>query len=177
MQLALLSVAGMAQGKLKSFQTCTSADSVKKVYEGDTVIINCNNAFIINQTILDNYKKSIRTNANCNDVIKTYAALSNLQDSQIVIQNRRFDELKNKFDSLGNNTGQFLAITQGSLSEVSDTLSFVSAKLTETKQLLIDTQNLLAKEKEDRWKQKLRWGIGGFGVGLVVTTALFLIVR
>ncbi|HYG15849.1 MAG TPA: hypothetical protein VEC12_08860 [Bacteroidia bacterium] len=166
-----------AQGTQKTFTTCTSTDTVKQVFRGDTVIINCNNAYIINQSILNNYQRSLRSNASCTDIIKTYAALSNTQDSQIMEQNQRFEDLKLKFDSLSNNTDSFLVSTQGSLGQLNDNLGSVSMKLEETKQLLVNTQNLLIKEKENLWKQRLRWGVGGFGVGLAATTLLFLAAR
>jgi hypothetical protein len=168
----------MAQGTLKNFEVCNSADTIKKVNKGDTVIITCNSgAYILNQNVLDNYRKALQNNRNYSEAIQTYAALNNTQDSMIEDQARRFNELKSKFDSLGNNTGQFLTITQSSLGQLSDTLSAVAVSLNQTKQLLFETQKLLETEKENKWKDRLRWGVGGFTVGLVATTVVYLLVK
>jgi hypothetical protein len=177
LMLALVCSYCMGQGVLKTFTVCNSADTIKKVVQGDTVIIACNSAYILNQNVLDNYRKALQNNRNYSEAIQTYAALNNTQDSMIEDQARRFNELKDKFDSLGNNTGQFLTITQGSLNQLNDTLAAVAVNINATKQLLFDTQKLLEAEKENKWKDRLRWGIGGFTVGLVATTVVYLLVK
>lgn len=170
-------LSAMGQGELKTFDICNSADTIKKVNGGDTVIINCNAAYLLNQNVIDNYRKTLQNNRNCTEIVKTYAALSNTQDSMIAEQANRFEELRAKFDSLGNNTGQFLTITQGSLSQLNDTLGAVAKNINDTKQLLAQTQQLLEQECKNQWKDRLRWGLGGFGVGLAATTIIFLVAR
>ncbi|MGV3598005.1 MAG: hypothetical protein ACO1PI_09060 [Bacteroidota bacterium] len=176
--IAIIALQYAALGQLKRFEICNSSDSIKRVNFGDTVIIGCNGgAYLLNQNVLDNYRKSLQNNRSCAEIMKTYSALSNTQDSLIGEQNNRFNELKNKFDSLGNNTGQFLTITQGSLNQLSDTLGAVAVNLIETKQLLSDTKLLLEEQKNNQWKDRLKWGLGGFTVGVVATTVVFLIAR
>ena len=92
-------------------------------------------------------------------------------------QDKRFNELKAKFDSLGVNTGQFLTVTQGSLTQLGDTLSNVSRTIMETQTLLTQTKLLLEQEQKNKWKDRLKWGIGGVGVGLVASTLVFIAVR
>lgn len=177
MVFALAFTRSYAQGTLKNFDVCNSSDTIKKVTRGDTVIINCNAAYLLNQNVLNNYRRSLQNNRNCTEIVKTYAALSNTQDSVITQQDRRFNELKAKFDSLGNNTGQFLTLTQGSLTELSDTLSNVSRTIVETQGILKQTQMLLEEERKNQWKDRLKWGIGGFSVGLVATTFVYLLAK
>lgn len=174
----LLSLACLCTtAQLKTFDICNSADTIKKVNMGDTIIIGCNSAYILNQNVIDNYRKTLQNNRNCTDIVKTYAALSNTQDSMIEQQNQRFNELRDKFDSLGNNTGQFLTITQGSLTQLNDTLGAVAKNINDTKALLAQTKLLLEQEKKNQWKDRLRWGLGGFGVGLAATTIIFLVAK
>lgn len=174
----LLSLACLcATAQFKTFDVCNSADTIKKVNMGDTVIIACDEAYILNQNVISNYRKSLQNNRNCTEIVRTYAALSTTQDSMIEQQNQRFNELKNKFDSLGNNTGQFLTITQGSLTQLNDTLGAVAKNISDTKALLAQTQMLLEQEKKNQWKDRLRWGLGGFGVGLAATTIIFLVAK
>lgn len=174
----LLSLACLyATAQLKTFDICNSADTIKKVNMGDTIIIGCNSAYILNQNVIDNYRKTLQNNRNCTDIVKTYAALSNTQDSMIEQQNQRFNELRDKFDSLGNNTGQFLTVTQGSLTQLNDTLGAVAKNINDTKMLLEQTRLLIEQEKKNQWKDRLRWGLGGFGVGLAATTIIFLVAK
>jgi uncharacterized protein YpbB len=173
----LFTLFSYGQGKVKSFNNCDTDDDVSKVYQGDTVIIECNVAYILNNNVLNNYYKALQNNRGCTEIVKTYAALSNTQDSVIDQQNKRFNELRAKFDSLGNNTGQFLTITQGSLSQIGDTLSNVSRTIVQTQNLLSQTKLLLEQEQKNKWKDRLKWGIGGVGVGLVASTLVFIAVR
>ena len=168
---------GFSQGALKPFDICNSNDTIKKVGRGDTVIINCSAAYILNQNVINNYRKALRSNRGCTEILKTYAALSTTQDSVISKQNQRFNELQEKFDSLGNNTGQFLTVTQGSLAQLSDTLGNVSKTIMQTQTLLSETKILLENEKKNKWKDRLKWGLGGIGVGFVTTSIVFLLAR
>lgn len=175
--IAITALPCVAKAQLKTFSICNSADSVKKINQGDTLVIGCSVAYVLNQNVLDAYRKILRNNSNCTEIVKTYAALSTEQDSVIAKQNERFYELKNKFDSLGNNTGRFLTIAQGSLNQLSDTLGAVAKNINDTKELLTQTQRLLENEKKNQWKDRLKWGMGGFTVGVVVTSVVFLIAR
>lgn len=165
------------QGELKTFDVCNSSDTIKKVDKGDTVIINCDKAYLLNQNVINNYRKALQNNRGCTEIVKTYAALSNTQDSVISQQDRRFNELRDKFDSLGTNTGQFLTVTQSSLTQLGDTLTNVSRTIVATQNLLSQTKMLLEQEQKNKWKDRLKWGIGGVGVGLVATTLVFLVAR
>lgn len=175
--LFLIALSSYGQGQLKDFDICNSSDTIKKVNKGDTVIIKCKSAYLLNQNVINNYRKSLQNNRGCTEIVKTYAALSNTQDSVISQQNKRFNELKEKFDSLGVNTGQFLTITQGSLTQIGDSLSNVSRNIQETQNLLSQTKMLLEQEQKNKWKDRLKWGIGGVGVGLVASTLVFIAVR
>lgn len=175
--ISFVAMTSYGQGELKDFDICNSSDTIKKVNKGDTIIITCNEAFILNKNVINNYRKTLRNNRGCTEIVKTYAALSNTQDSVISKQDARFNELKAKFDSLGVNTGQFLTVTQGSLMQLSDTLSNVSRTIVATQNLLTQTKLLLEQEQKNKWKDRLKWGIGGVGVGLVATTLVFLVSR
>lgn len=175
--VALITQAGFSQGTLKPFDICNSNDTIKKVDKGDTVIIKCNTAYILNQNVIDNYRKALRNNRGCTEILKTYAALSTTQDSVISQQNQRFNELRDKFDSLGNNTGQFLTVTQGSLTQLNDTLGSVSRTIQQTQTILSQTKMLLEEEKKNKWKDRLKWGLGGIGIGFVTTSVVFLLAR
>lgn len=174
---SFMAISTYAQGELKDFDICNSNDTIKKVNSGDTVIIKCKEAYILNKNVINNYRKTLQNNRGCTEIVKTYAALSNTQDSVISKQDARFNELKAKFDSLGVNTGQFLTVTQGSLTQLSDTLSNVSRTIVATQNLLTQTKLLLEQEQKNKWKDRLKWGIGGVGVGLVASTLVFLSVR
>jgi len=165
------------QGKLKAFEVCNSSDTIKRVTKGDTIVINCNTAYILNQSVINNYRKALQNNRSCTEIIKTYAVLSTTQDSVISQQKKRFNELKNKFDSLGNNMGQFLTLTQSSLTQLGDTLTHVFGTVMQTQNLLLQTKSVLEQEQQNKWNDRLKWGIGGLGVGLVATTLVFLAVR
>jgi hypothetical protein len=175
--ISFLSISSFAQGEIKDFDICNSTDTIKKVNRGDTVIINCSEAYILNKNVINNYRRTLQNNRGCTEIVKTYAALSNTQDSVISNQDKRFNELKAKFDSLGVNTGQFLTVTQGSLTQLGDTLSNVSRTIMETQTLLTQTKLLLEQEQKNKWKDRLKWGIGGVGVGLVASTLVFIAVR
>ena len=161
--LFILPLAGYSQGKKKTFNDCNRVKN-NEVYLNDTIINRCDTAYIINSRTLNFYKSS---NKDLKEIIL-------IQEKQITKQDKEYDQLKTKFDSLGRETTKLIDKSDIKLGEVDNSLNKVNQELEKTKDLIKQTQNILKEEKKQAIKTRIKWGAGGFTVGITSAALLFM---
>ena len=162
----IFALSSYAQGKRKTFN---DANRVKnnEVYLNDTIVNKCDTAYIINAKTLNFYKSSS----------KDLKEIILLQEKRIVEQDKEYDELKNKFDSVSTETTKLIDRSDGKLLEVDNSLNKVNQELKETKELIRQTQEAIKEEKKQSIKTMIKWVAGGFTVGITSAALLFMMFK
>jgi hypothetical protein len=164
-----------SQGKLKPFEAC-GVKSGFRLTMGDTIVVKCDSAVLMNgltfqmyETAHEAYRKH---NPRTAEIIKSYEALVNRQDSTILQGQRDYNALKLKFDTLFATSLSQLNQTSQDIGTVKHDLSNVSNTLNNTQVLITDAIDKVNTARRKSFLDKLYWGVGGLGIGVAVTAIL-----
>lgn len=157
---------------------CNTA-AVMRVVKGDTILIDCDTIFVVN-------KKTFRVLQEANGKIRngdfipkelltnSFETIEKLNET--VERNQGdYTLLKLRFDSLAKNSVTVIDRTLQNVSDASASNQKAIAGMAELQKKLKDVQTLLEKERKIRRLEKLKWGIGGVGVGGLLATVVFLV--
>lgn len=175
---ACTSRACFSQPTAKAFTDCMNT-SFYEAYNGDTVFIRCDTVMFMNRNTFLSYKKSfdkLRSgNASIKDIIDNYENTIRIQTNMLTRQEGYYQSLKSKLDSMSGASLSFIDKTSTSITEISSSLNSATNQLVATQSLLRESELLLKDERKRNLAQKLKIGIGSFGVGVGITALLFLL--
>jgi len=147
------------------------------VGKGDTVLVGYDSAYILNRRIFklyqDNYKRVQSGNPSLKKLLDEYEHLLAFQDSMLREKETYYQGLKTNFDSLVSSSNRFADRTDTNITAINQSLSNASSQLNNIKVLLDDSLNKLKLVN----KQKFKWALGGFTVGIGVASLIFLIAK
>jgi hypothetical protein len=150
---------------------CTGIRSFR-VTRGDTVIINCDSAFVLNPSTFAAYRlqsaKAVSVNAATREMTRAYESLFSLQEARLSEQSEEFGQLRAKMDSLSIESAHSATRVIFDVEAVSRSVEKVTADLTEVQSMLEQTRNLIASQQQKKKKKNFgRYAIG-FGIGFVI---------
>lgn len=178
LSLVLCTQASFSQPVAKAFSDCSNI-FLYEAYNGDTVVVHCDTIMLINRSTFLSYKKSFDRlhggNASIKDIINNYENTIRVQANMLTRQEGYYQVLKSKLDSMSVTSLSFIDKTSTSITDISAHLGNATDKLVATQSLLQQSQQMLIAERKLQARQKLKIGIGSFGIGIGVTTLLFLL--
>lgn len=147
------------------------------IKKGDVAAISFDTAYLMNKKLYQLYKKNYNKVLNGDNsssrIITAYDELVALQDSMLKTKEFYYQQLKGSFDSLAGNTNSFMDKTDSHLVGISISLSAATTNLENIKVSLDDS---LAKLKTQN-RQKVKLAVGGFAIGIVVASIVFLVAK
>ncbi|MCF6406885.1 hypothetical protein L3C95_28560 [Chitinophaga filiformis] len=166
---------GHAQDRLKTFKD-SSGTSIYSIYRGDTLLIRCDTAFILNKTTFGIYKKfydkTRQGNSSFVGIMDSYENMIRQQDTMLRQKEFYYQQLKQQFDSLSGSSLAFMDKTSTSLQGISSSLDKATTSLVETQKLLEDSRKMLEEERKKRNSRALKFGIGGAVIGALVAALI-----
>ena len=164
-----------SQGRLKMFEAC-AVKSAFRLTMGDTILIKCDSAVLLNSLTFQMYEadhEKVRTqNPKSGELLKLYETLVIRQDSTILENQRDYNALKLKFDTLFTSSLSQINQTSQDIGTVKHDLSNVNNTLNNTQVLITDAIDKVNTARRKSFLDKLYWGIGGLGIGVAVTAIL-----
>lgn len=171
----LAATQGFSQDRLKTFKD-TSGTSVYSIYRGDTLLIQCDTAFILNKTTFNIYKKfydkTRQGNTSFKGIMESYENMIHQQDTMLRLKETYYQQLKQQFDSLSGSSLAFMDKTTTSLQGISSSLDKATTSLVATQKLLEDSRKMLEEERRKRNSRALKFGIGGAVIGALVAALI-----
>jgi len=146
---------------------------------GDEGVILYDSAFLLNKKMYyllrDTYNRvrNGNTNAAINKLFDQYDSIINFQDSMIKRRDEYYRELKTSFDDLASQTNKFVDRTEAHVSSIDTSITIATNQVNSIKTILTSSIDKLKIQQ----KQKFKLILGGFTVGVGVTSLLFLITK
>lgn len=166
---------GYTQDRLKTFKD-SSGTSIYSIYRGDTLLIYCDTAYILNKTTFSIYKKfydkTRQGNSSFAGIMASYENMIHQQDTMLRQKEIYYQQLKQQFDSLSGSSLAFMDRTSTSLQGISSSLDKATTSLVETQKLLADSRKMLEEERRKRNSRALKFGIGGAVIGALVAALI-----
>lgn len=164
-----------SQGTLKTFKD-SSGTSVYSIYRGDTLLIQCDTAFLVNKNTFSIYKKfydkTRQGNTSFKGIMDSYETMIHQQDTMLRVKEFYYQQLKQQMDSVTNNSLVFMDKTSLSLQGISSSLDKATTSLVETQRLLEDSRKMLEDERKKRNSRAIKFGIGGAVIGALITALI-----
>ena len=143
--------------------------------KGDTILVGFDSAYILNKKIFklyqDNYQRVKKGDPATKKLLDEYERLVNFQDSMLWEKEKYYQGLKLNFDSLASTSTRFADRTEVNVTAINQSLANATMQLNNIKALLDKSLEELKAVN----KQKFKWALGGFAVGIGVGTLIFLI--
>ena len=166
---------GYSQDMLKTFRD-SSGTSVYSIYRGDTLLIQCDTAFIVNKNTFSIYKKyydkTRQGSSSFKGIMDSYESMIRQQDTMLRTKEFYYQQMKHQMDSLTNNSLSFMDKTSVSLQGISSSLDKATSSLVETQKLLEESRKMLEEERRKRNSRALKFGIGGVAIGALITALI-----
>lgn len=164
-----------AQDRLKIFRD-SSGTNIYSIYRGDTLLIECDTAFILNKTTFGIYKKfydkTRQGNSSFKGIMDSYENMIHQQDTMLRQKEFYYQQLRQQFDSLSGSSLAFMDKTSTSLQHISSSLDKATNSLVETQKLLEDSRRMLEEERKKRNSRAIKFGIGGAVIGALVAALI-----
>lgn len=160
-----------SQGKLKSFEAC-AVKSAFRLTMGDTIVIKCDSAVLLNDLTFQWYEKASKENPKSTELLRLYEELVIRQDSTILENQRDYNALKAKFDTLFQSSLSQINQTSQDIGAVKNNLNNVNTTLNNTQVMINEAIDKVNTARRKSFLDKLYWGIGGLGIGVAVTAIL-----
>lgn len=146
-------------------------------YSGDAINITCDTVYLINTSAYKLYDQVFRNHKALNADTKRLATLydytKTLYENRIREQNEEYNALKIAFDSLAGNSHKLVENTSTKLSEVAGSLTRIDQSIQKANTSIEEVKVLIRSEMKNSYKQKLKWGTGGFIIGITATALIF----
>lgn len=164
-----------SQGRLKTFEAC-AVKSAFRLTMGDTILIKCDSAVLLNGLTFKMYEKDnemvSKQNPKSAELLRLYEALVIRQDSTILENQRDYNALRMKFDTLFQSSLSQINQTSQDIGVVKNNLNNVNTTLNNTQVMINDAIDKVNTARRKSFLDKLYWGIGGLGIGVAVTAIL-----
>jgi hypothetical protein len=146
-------------------------------YKDDVIKVSCDTVFLINPATYKLYDLVFKNHKAMNSDVKRLTSLydytKTLYENRILEQNVEYTKLKAEFDALTTRSQTLVQSTTTQLSDVSGSLTRIDQSILKANQGIEEAKGLIRTEMKNAFKQRLKWGAGGFVVGI---TAAALIV-
>ncbi|MXV50482.1 hypothetical protein GS399_05810 [Pedobacter sp. HMF7647] len=177
----LFSIGCQTKGWCQKTKTFTLEDcqvnTVLQADKGDSVLIMCDTVYVVNAKtfhLLENLNNKFRSGDYIPKQLYSNASQTiQVQKETLERNQQEYDQLKLRFDSLANNA---IKVIDSATGGIKDAQVSISAAMDDTQKLKAELQNvqaLLEKEKKQRLKTKITWGIGGAVVGVIAGLLAF----
>jgi hypothetical protein len=176
--LSLLFFAIAATAQVPSDEWCAKKEYTAIVhYNGDVIKVTCDTVFLINPATYRLYDMVFKNHKAMNNDVKRLTVLydytKTLYENRIQEQNAEYTKLKQEFDALATRSQNLVQATTTQLSDVSTSLTRIDQSILKANEGIEEAKGLIRTEMKNAFKQRLKWGVGGFVVGV---TAAALIV-
>lgn len=147
------------------------------IQRGDVVTLVYDSAFVLNKNLYKLYKETYNKSAKMNlvweELARSYIDLIALQDSMLKSKDIYYHQLKESFDSLAGRTSGFLTKTDGNLSDITRSLDNATSNLDNIKTSI----NTVVADLKQQKKEKTKFAVGGFVIGLSLASIIFLVTK
>lgn len=176
--ILLATTALLAQGQ--SQKLCDNKGySAIKYYKSEIIQVTCDTVYLINTTAYKLFDQVFRnhkaSNSDMKRLVNLYDYSKTMYENRIEEQNKEYNALKISFDSLINNSQTLLTETSISLSGISKSLTRIDQSIQNATIGIEETKTLIRSEMKNSYKQKLKFGAGGFIIGIAATSLIFAI--
>jgi hypothetical protein len=154
-----------------------------RYYKGNEikVPITVDTVYLINPASYKLYKDVFRDhralNSDARKLNLLFESMRTTYEKRIEEQNTEYTELKRVNDSLMYNASKFADITQGQLMRVDESLTKIDVNVTQAQTNIREAENSIKKEIRSSFGTKLKWGAGGFVIGLAATALVFAVTQ
>jgi hypothetical protein len=168
----------IAQAQSDTRDFCdTGSYHIRLYLRNDSLVVRCDTVYLLNPATFMLYSKtynSFRTgNADQKKLVSTFSELQKLYENRIAQQDTEYVQLKAQFDSLVNNSQTYIQKSSTDLNQLNISLKQINENVKGAKQDVTESKELIRQEIRKSTGSKLRWGLGGFGIGITVTAILF----
>lgn len=144
--------------------------NVRRYLKNDTLIVRCDTVYLLNPATFQLYSKTYKSfranNSDQRKLVATFDELQKLYESRIARQDTEYIQLRAKFDSLALASQLYIGKTGSSLHQLNISLNQINENVKGAKQDVTESKELIRQEIRKSLGNKLRWGLGGFGIGL-----------
>jgi len=147
------------------------------VKKNEIATISFDTAYLMNKKLFQLYKKNynrvLNGDLSSSKIITAYDELVALQDSMLKTKEFYYQQLKGSFDSLAGNTNTFMDKTDSHLVGINTSLNAATTNLENIKVKLDDSLDKLKSQNN----QKIKLALGGFTIGIVLASVIFLVAK
>ena len=151
--------------------------AMMRYYRGDTIHVSCDTVFLINNATYDLYADVFKNFNSRNADIKRLTILfdqsKTLYENRIQQQTSEYQALKKQFDDLIIQSQNVVQETGARLSSVDNSLIRIDKNVVNAQTNIEEVKSLVRKEMRLSTTRKLKWGVGGLLVGLVIGSVVF----
>ena len=158
--LILISTMTRAQSPCEGF-------SATKYYRGDTITVFCDTLYVLNKLTFKRFN-AVYKDPKLNELISTQAELIHVYEKRNEEQDLAYKDLKTNFDQVVNNSTLMIQTSREELSGIKQSLESAQNNIDGAKTDIGEVKNLLQQDLRKANKEKLKWGICGLAVGVLV---------
>jgi hypothetical protein len=174
LSLILLSNICLCQDKRKSITDSTGFHAYTAL-KNDLLLIVYDTAYILNKRTYklykENYIRVLKKDPKIDKLLELYQETIEFQEKLLLDKEKYYQDLMANFDSLASTSNDFAYKTNSNINAINISLANATNQITDIQKSL---DGALDKFKGQN-KQKMKFGLGGFSIGIVVTTLIFLI--
>jgi hypothetical protein len=154
--------------------------SVIRFYKNDTIKVECDTVYLVNTATFKLYDNVFNNQRSLNGDVKRLSLFfdqsKSLYENRIKQQTEEYNALKTDFDLLLNKSTQFSAETNRQLASLNTSLHSIDQSVADANKSMDEARQLIRTEMRQSRLQKVKWGLGGFviGVGIVSVAVLAL---
>jgi hypothetical protein len=152
-----------------------------RYYRGDTIRVSCDTAFLINTATYNLYADVFRNfnsrNADVKRLTMLFDQSKSLYENRIQQQSMEYQALKKQFDDLVSESKNIVQETGTRLTSVDNSLIRIDKNVVNAQANIEEVKDIIRKEMRLSTARKLKWGVGGLLVGVVIGGVVFGVVR
>jgi hypothetical protein len=153
--------------------------AVVRFYKNDTIKVECDTAYLINASTFKLYDNVFSNQRSFNGDMKRLSVFfdqsKSLYENRIRQQAEEYTALKTDFDLLLTKSTQFSMETTKQLSSLNTSLNSIDQSVASANKSMDEARQLIKTEMRQSRFQKVKWGVGGFVVGITVVSVAVLV--
>jgi hypothetical protein len=153
--------------------------AVVRFYKNDTIRVECDTVYLVNASTFRLYDNVFSNQRSLNGDVKRLSLFFDqskaLYENRIKQQAEEYTALKTDFDLLLSKSTQFSMETAKQLSSLNTSLNNIDHSVANANKSMDEARQLIKTEMRQSRLQKVKWGLGGFVVGIAVVSVAVLI--
>lgn len=141
--------------------------SATKYYQGDTIMVRCDTVFLLNKSTFSRFN-AVYKDPKINELVSTQNQLIEAYEKRNTEQDDAYEQLKSNFDKVVNNSNLLIQTSKEELGGIKQSLSSAQTNIDSAKTDISEVKDLLKKDLRKANEAKLKWGIGGLAIGILV---------